>query len=524
MFSRFWVRLNKLSIAVSALALCPIIFLAQGLTTVKAITASSGSSAYSASISSNEAVEIDITPTDDQSIYYSTNSISYTNTCPYGLNISIATSSSNTDLMRSGLDSETKAIPTLLSGNTLTNNTWGYSIDGGGTYNPVPASSDPSVIVNTSASNITASTINVRYGVKIDNSLPSGLYTNDVVYTVTVKPQCLKYSIVWDYDGGTAAAGASYPEAMDYGDTLNLSILKPTKANYRFVGWSNGTDTFTGDEANANINSGNNTSLTMTAQWEPAIVGIHTISNMQQMTASICSVTTTPLASATAIDSDGTHLGDRSYVPRVSLKDTRDNKTYLVSKYADGKCWMTSNLRLVGPLTLTSQDSNITAASWNMPAQSWAGSYDYPYYYNPGGQIDAVWYNYNTATAGTISGSSNTTEATSSICPKGFKLPSLNDHATLFSTYSITEDGGYTKITAAPLSYKDTSYADRNRDATYYINSVNTGYWWTSTASGGGSSSVYRSHIYINRSLNKAYYDYPYWRSDGYSIRCVAVY
>jgi hypothetical protein len=67
---------------------------------------------------------------------------------------------------------------------------------------------------------------------------------------------------------------------------------------------------------------------------------------MQEMTSAICKNTTTPLASATQFDYGNTHTDDRSYVPRTTLEDTRDGTMYLVSKLADGNCWMSQNLEL----------------------------------------------------------------------------------------------------------------------------------------------------------------------------------
>ena len=42
----------------------------------------------------------------------------------------------------------------------------------------------------------------------------------------------------------------------------------------------------------------------------------------------------------------------------VTLKDSRDNNTYTVTKIADDKCWMTENLRITNA-TLTSEDSDL---------------------------------------------------------------------------------------------------------------------------------------------------------------------
>lgn len=88
---------------------------------------------------------------------------------------------------------------------------------------------------------------------------------------------------------------------------------------------------------------------------------IFDISTMQEMTTEICAATTTPTNTAistgadinatatgasylTAIDTDGSHQGNGSFVPQKELTDTRDGKKYTIRKLADGNCWMVSNL------------------------------------------------------------------------------------------------------------------------------------------------------------------------------------
>jgi uncharacterized repeat protein (TIGR02543 family) len=122
-------------------------------------------------------------------------------------------------------------------------------------------------IINTFTANTTPATLNLTFGIKTDNNLPSGKYSNNIVYTLAAKPQCLTYAITWNLDGGTAATGATYPAVLNFGATANLSTLTPTKTGYQFTGWSNGTTTFDGTETAANLNPSSLPSLTMTAQW-----------------------------------------------------------------------------------------------------------------------------------------------------------------------------------------------------------------------------------------------------------------
>ena len=222
---------------------------------------------YTASISVDSLTSINITPTPSQAVYTGTNTISYANTCPYGFNVTMTSASDNTSLTRLGEDSATKEIPSTTT-TSLSDNTWGVSTNNGSTYSPIPSiTATPVNIINTFEATNNPATLNLIYGVKTDSSLPSGSYTNDLIYTVSAKPQCLTYAITWNLDGGTAASGVTYPAVLNFGSTTNLSTLTPTKPGYIFTGWSNGTNTFNGTETAADINPGSLPSITMTAQW-----------------------------------------------------------------------------------------------------------------------------------------------------------------------------------------------------------------------------------------------------------------
>ena len=183
----------------------------------------------------------------------------------------------------------------------------------------------------------------MTFGIKVDNTIPSGAYTNDVIYTMTPNAGCLVYAVTWDANGGSLKANGAYPDSLNWNSTIDLTNTTPTRTGYVFAGWSNGTTTFTTDQADVNINPSNALNITMTAQWSKTI---HTISNMQDITPEVCDATTKPAKTATAFDWDGSHHDDTSYIPRTALKDTRDETFYLVSKLADGNCWMSQNLAL----------------------------------------------------------------------------------------------------------------------------------------------------------------------------------
>ncbi len=229
------------------------------------------------SMSNDNSVNIAITPTPEQTIYTGTNTLSVTNSCPSGATITITTNSDSSTslankLIHSGLDNQTRAIdPT--TGSTLIDNSWGYSINDGVNYYAVPTKDGtPATIYNSSSATSDTETVNVKYGIKMNHDLPSGSYSNDVVYTVAVKPACLSYTLKWDLDGGTGKPGADYSDTQNaYGSNINLTNYTPTKEGHTFKGWSNGSSTFVGNETSVNINEGNARTITLKAQWEEDI-------------------------------------------------------------------------------------------------------------------------------------------------------------------------------------------------------------------------------------------------------------
>jgi hypothetical protein len=150
----------------------------------------------SISMSNDDTVSINAVPSATQTTYTGTNTLSITNSCADGATVTLTTNSNASDtkankLVRDGTDSLTKIInPT--TGTSLVNNSWGYSINNGSTYQAVPTKDGTAAtIYDTSTATSSTDTVNVTYGVKINNQIPAGTYTNDVVYTVAVKPACV---------------------------------------------------------------------------------------------------------------------------------------------------------------------------------------------------------------------------------------------------------------------------------------------------------------------------------------------
>ena len=250
---------------------------------------------------------------------------------------------------------------------------------------------------------------------------------------------------------------------------------------------------------------------------------------MQQMTSTICANTTTPNVSATQPDTTGAYRGNKNYVPTKTLVDTRKvNGTtqisYQVRKLADGKCWMTQNLKLTN-VTITNADSNLPAnKSVTIPASStsnWcitnsqacddqlmtlnADDGSHPEY--------GVFYNWYTATA-TYGGYNTTTDTSYSICPKGWRLPKgdiSGDFANLRNNYYTSSAFGndWRKF---PLNY--VLSGDRYGSNTY--DQGNNGVYWSSTPNNNNYAYILHlgdSYVHPTYSNNKYI---------GLTIRCLA--
>ena len=425
---------------------------------------------YTMSISSNENISMQITYTSSLEIHTATNTITYTNTCPHGFNVMMSAAQDNTSLTRAGVDDYTKVIPTISSGTVLVDNTWGYSIDNGITYNAIPSALDPDVVLDTTSANAEVATFDVLYGVRIDDSIPSGSYIADIIYTISAKPECLAYEISWNLGDGGISSGGNYPSSINYGETIDLSTFNPTRNGYNFIGWSNGEDNYTGSETDVNINLSDKASVEMTALWEPidyqiqydlnggsfSSSSVRSSYNIETATFTLSTPTkrgftftgwsgTEISGSSTSVKVTKGSTGDRSYIAnwqenpamqnfscysitsnngRIVLKDSRDGEYYDIIRAKTGKCWMMQNLRISNK-TISSTDSNLPdGMSFTIPASD-ISSFEYQtiknaMYLDP---THGGYYTFYTATAGWESPSITSGDATRDICPKGWRLP-----------------------------------------------------------------------------------------------------
>ena len=210
------------------------------------------------------------------------------------------------------------------------------------------------------------------------------------------------------------------------------------------------------------------------------------------------------------------------------VRDTRDDHVYTVQRLLDGKCWMMENLDLgrTGITTdLTSSNTNLATTVTAETFNSWkkttgSATYDAGEYISVSGTDSTsgtaygTLYNYYAASAGTISGSSNSNNASYDICPAGWRLPtggSSGEFQTLYSYYNSAA------LMRASIENSGASFALAGLFGTAapaYQGS--RGYYWSSTR----SNDSYMCNLYLNTSnVNPA--SGSLYRNYGLAIRCV---
>lgn len=464
-------------------------------------------------------------------------------------------------------------------------NSWGFSLDNNA-WQPVPLKNSEARIKTSARQAFPTSgagdTTTIYYGAKANTSMPGGTYTGEVRYTavadVTAENTGQATAKVTNVtDGGPHASingGDSvvittslYTNVSNIGE-VTLTIGGKTCQDPITSSTSSGTLVVTCDNLPTFASGGKPTAIVSIPKFSKTYTttvdysDLWAITNMQDMTPTVCANTATPKAKDTEGNIIGTTTTSRiaytteaEAVPQSTAVDTRDSKQYVIRKLADGNCWMAQNLALGNAgyqMTLTSADSDVVndytlpigqtsfTSTWGPNNQTNAqtshvaiddtylsGGSGTPTSTPTGNLTDAVGYRYNwyTATAGT--GLYNSTSADHSICAKGWTLPGLDGTArpsykTLINTtYGITTPND---LLQAPMSmvyggfYGNYSYADHVGQ---------TGGLLTNVA--GTSGRVYFLHYSVNSSDYGLVYvkGYTSWGGAVYTfvgrnMRCLA--
>lgn len=192
LFYRAGFAVTALSVVLSPIA-------ASAITEDTTINAAIGSTI---SITTSGTVSINVTPTASGSMSSQSDTVSVSTNNSAGYTLTIANNDTTTNLVNGGntiaADAGAQASPT----GSLTNNRWGYRVDGVGGFGAgttsaesnvassayswagVPSSASPDILKNTSTT-ASGDVTTVWFGVKADTSKPNGTYTDSVVYSAT---------------------------------------------------------------------------------------------------------------------------------------------------------------------------------------------------------------------------------------------------------------------------------------------------------------------------------------------------
>ncbi len=339
------------------------------------------------------------------------------------------------------------------------------------------------------------------------------------LFVVMMLPSILMAPITaeddFDSDDGVPSSQASLSASLRYEienylptDKKTLKVTTDNASGYRVIRSSTGEQEF----------------WSIIPEYAASRKTIFDILYMQEMTPEVCDATPTPAAFI------GDSLQINADVPEAILTDSRDDTTYTVRKLADGKCWMSQNLRLnlYAGRALTAADSDVSSdfvPANNTQANAgirWGSGQpteeevNIDHSYNSHSADYGNYYNWYAATAGTGRYYMSEKTTNTSICPKGWMLPKSegrNSMTRLLEIYNLhdgTEESSLVDLlTDTPFSFA--------LAGDYYYNGITGGeedwadYWTADVA----------NLVAANFDVDLGGMNYNQ-KTAGLSIRCVA--
>ena len=398
------------------------------------------------------------------------------------------------------------------------------------------------------------STLTTTYAAYISKTQAADTYTGQVIYTLVhpndadaplspqqATPGCINY-----FANASNAVGTMGCQSATDGNTTTLLASNFSRTGYGFAGWSDKYDYATNQSAhfygpNETITVPTGTTangLSLYAVW---IKSEGSIQDTNKVT-SLCG-TNGVGGTLTTAPTDGTaNLSSVS-----ALTDQRDNQTYAIARLADDKCWMIENLRLestnsdnaTGALAqgygtsstygnfsglATAENTNFSNSTtanslYYSGTQSGTASvnigtynpgYRMPRYNNANTSIRASsptnnnenmysygnYYTWSAAIADTTYYSSSGDHGTTSLCPKGWRLPKGNTALEGFGKLDVDMDGtGGDQTGSAGMIQlaKWRSYPNNFLYAGRFVGSSvgslgSYGYYWSSVTRNGSKS------------------------------------
>ena len=193
------------------------------------------------SLSLQDTVAVEVTPTQDGTFSSNTAALSISTNNETGYSLYMATRNGKNTLtsQNPGTSDVIAAVNGGDNGVTSSNfgnNTWGYNlsqeaVSDATAYKAVPTANGDTALISTS-SPTEADTYNLTFGTKVDTSLPSGTYSNDVVVSVVANPEYVptisEVADMQDVTAETCAASAEGETAtlVDTRDGSDYTVAK----------------------------------------------------------------------------------------------------------------------------------------------------------------------------------------------------------------------------------------------------------------------------------------------------------
>lgn len=407
---------------------------------------------------------------------------------------------------RSDNKSEISAVSSAVTSANFAPNTWGYSlttsaVNDSTTYSAVPTTAEgESALVIDEPDASAADNYNLTFGAAVDLTLPSDTYSNDVVISVVANP----------------AAGFN-PDPVEFGgvEIAFMQDMTPEICANATVGET------------VQLYDARDAELTERPYW---------ITKLDDGQCWMTQNLALDLSPDLTLTSEDTNLPEgTTYTPTIA---TFDNIATSTSEYLDYS-WNFGNKVLTSPLSenYTNWESNFDSSTGTdgstilTDVTGWEPTYDSNLATSTDRTVDVAsqtydahytlgnYYMFNAATANTAV-TATSGEASGSICPKGWRLPTGNTGGQF---YNLAVAAG-----ADPDSYSDSDFALVKAPNYFvfggFVNSDSTvgdagydGGYWSSTI--GGSGYAYRLLFDVYGGLGAVDGDARY---DGYSVRCIA--
>ena len=442
----------------------------------------------------DNAVSVDVTPTQGGQFEKNatTLSVSTNNETGYSLYLSTANGKSTLASLNPSVSNTIGAVSGTaenpVSKDGFGDNTWGYNLSEGTpsdidnlTYQAVPG--DSTVQQGFGSEGPTArDTYTLTFGTKVNTSLPSGTYSNQVVVSVVANPAYVPNltQISNMQDMTTEICNAS-----TVGQTNRLTDTRDGRL-YWVAKLADGNCWMT-QNLDFNIPEGgltNENGLAAKTDLPDGTVWDSSSDYPPQTT------TTGSIFSSTS-NTDTYSFDPGMYVNNPTAWTSCNNY------WNGGSCSNWTNVSSMTAMTEERTDGTIIDGN-TYDAHYLAGNY----------------YQWAAATAGTGGSLDSYDDATGSICPKGWTLPSdrSSDYSQLTSAYNISSNSaGATALTKSPLYFIPAGYVYSGS----LYNAGYNGYYWSSTA--GSSTYAYSLDFYSSYVS-----PYNYNRYNGQSVRCLA--